>query len=64
MTVRQWQVDDIIYVENDICVMAYVVTDDPVKIGTGGWHGPRQIWVEYVARSGSKTFYPDTQEGC
>jgi hypothetical protein len=46
--VRHWQDGDIHYAENDFIRLAWVVTDDPAKVGTFGWHGPGQIGVEYV----------------
>jgi hypothetical protein len=46
--VREWREDDIIYRANDFMTGAFVETPDPDKVGTGGWHGPKQVWVEYV----------------
>jgi len=52
--VRRWKTGDILHAENDILRMAYVVTRDPEKVGTLGWHGPDQICVEYISpQSGS-----------
>jgi hypothetical protein len=46
--VREWREDDIIYRANDFISGAFVETPDPEKIGTLGWHGPKQVCVEYV----------------
>ena len=56
--VNRWQEDDILHVENDFVSLAYVYTDDPAKVGTCGWHGRRQIWVEYIARPYAQGYYP------
>lgn len=39
---------DILYASNEWVSMAYVVADDPRKIGHMGWHGPDEICVEYI----------------
>lgn len=46
--VRRWKEGDILYAENDLATMAYVETNDISKVGTGGFHGPKEIWVEYI----------------
>ncbi len=48
--IRRWQDGDVHYAENDFIRLAFVYTDDITQLGTGGWHGPDKIWVEYVAR--------------
>ena len=48
--VHRWQEGDIMYAENDFILLTWVYTDDPSKVGTFGWHGPNQIYVEYIAR--------------
>lgn len=46
--VRCWLEGDILYAENDFLKLAWAQTNDPEKFGKFGWHGPRQIGVEYV----------------
>lgn len=50
--VRRWLDGDILYAENDFIRLAWACTGDPAKIGRFGWHGPKQIGVEYVGRDG------------
>jgi hypothetical protein len=50
--ISRWVIKDgIIYVENDICILAWAPTDDLTQIGKIGWHGPEKICVEFVSRA-------------
>ena len=44
---RKWKEGDILYAENEVVRMAYVVTDDLTKLGQMGWH--KDICVEYIS---------------
>ena len=39
---------NVLLAENNFVILAYVKTDDLKKIGTDGWFGPQEIWVEYI----------------
>jgi hypothetical protein len=34
--VKRWKVGNVLYAQNDFCKLAYVITDDPLKVGTLG----------------------------
>jgi hypothetical protein len=61
--VRRWKEGHILFAENDLIRMAYAVTDDPKRIGTGGWSNPTDdaIWVEWIDAETAK-FWPDDGE--
>jgi hypothetical protein len=48
--VHRWKDGDILRASNDWVSMAYVVADDPRKIGHMGWHGPDEVCVEYITQ--------------
>lgn len=49
--IRCRQEGDIHHVENEFIQMAFVYTDDHRVAGTARWHGPEQVWVEYIKSS-------------
>ena len=57
--VRRWKEGDILWAENDIIRMCYVVAENDSMVGHEGWHGPQQIWVEYISPDMAKAW-----EGC
>lgn len=46
--VERWKDGDVLFAENDAVTMAYAVTADPQKVGSSGWHGSKEIRVEYI----------------
>jgi len=46
--VREWWEGDIFHRSNDFFSLSLVFTDDPAKDGTNGFHGPREVCVEYM----------------
>jgi len=54
--VRRWKEGDIYFAENDWMRLAWAATDDPKMIGMCGWHGPREIMVEYCSRETADKF--------
>jgi hypothetical protein len=56
---RRWKVGDILFASNDLMTAAYVVTDEPDRVGTVGWFcqdGGDAVWVEYVDRYHGKAW--------
>lgn len=53
--VKRWKDGDVLWAENDILLMAYVVTDDFAKVGTIGLHDNR-IYVEFINADQAKAW--------
>lgn len=53
---RRWRDGDILHAENDFISGAYVVTDDKSKVGELGFHGPRELCVEYISPEAAKVW--------
>lgn len=53
---RRWKDGDILHAENVFISGAYVVTDDKSKVGSLGFHGPRELCVEYISAEAAKVW--------
>ena len=45
---RRWKDGDVLFAESVWVRLAFIVSDDPEKIGTKGWHGDPPFCVEYI----------------
>lgn len=66
--VRRWKTGDILWAENELLRMAYVVTDNPTLVGTFAWHPHKDgvannaVGVEYISRE-TGAAWDDGEEG-
>lgn len=60
--IRRWKEGDILWLENELAIIAYAVTDDPEKIGSLGLHGPDEMCVQYISIEQAKPWNDDTTQ--